>query len=77
MRQEFEDFLNRRGITASQEKKSKLKYSNAKTQALWEAWQNGWQIAIYEQRIKDEREINVLKANIALAITTLENKRKP
>jgi hypothetical protein len=77
MRQEFEDFLNRKGITASQEKKSKFKYSNAKTQALWEAWQNGWQIAIYEQRIRDEREINVLKANIALAITTLENKRKP
>lgn len=77
MRQEFEDFLTRRGITASKERKSKLKYSSAKTQALWEAWQSGWQIAVYEQRIRDEKEINVLKANIALAITTLENKRKP
>lgn len=76
MRQEFEDYMIRKG-TSTFTKISKQKYKSAKLQALWEAWQNGWSFAVYAQRMVDEKEINTLKANIAVAMTVLENKRKP
>jgi adenylyl- and sulfurtransferase ThiI len=76
MRQEFEDYMVRKGVSTFT-KASKHKYKSAKLQELWEAWQNGWQFAVYAQRMMDEKEINTLRANIALAMTVLENKRKP
>ena len=49
-------------------------YVNLETQIAWQAWRRAWQIAVREQRLKDENEIVALKHKIAMARNALDFK---
>lgn len=46
-------------------------YANLEAQIAWQAWQRAWNIAVREQRRKDEQEIIELKHRISTAINIL------
>ena len=51
-------------------------YNNLEAQVAWDAWQRAWNIAVREQRRKDEVEINSLKHKINSAVAVLGIKHK-
>ena len=50
-------------------------YANLEAQTAWQAWQRAWNIAVREQRRKDEDEINALKHKIKSAMAVLGVKK--
>jgi hypothetical protein len=46
-------------------------YTNLEAQIAWQAWQRAWNIAVREQRRKDEEELNALKHKINSAKAVL------
>ena len=53
----------------------KSEYANLDAQLAWSAWQRAWNIAIREQRRKDEEEINALKHKVNAAMAVLGTKK--
>lgn len=51
-------------------------YANLEAQIAWQAWQRAWNIAVREQRRKDEEEINALKHKVNAAMAVLGTKIK-
>lgn len=51
-------------------------YANLESQIAWQAWQRAWNIAVREQRRKDEEEINALKHKVNAAMAVLGTKTK-
>ncbi len=51
-------------------------YANLEAQTAWQAWQRAWNIAVREQRRKDEEEINALKHKINAAMAVLGTKTR-
>lgn len=49
-------------------------YVNLSAQIAWSAWQRAWNIAIREQRRRDELEISALKHKIAVVMNALKAK---
>lgn len=47
-------------------------YANSDARLSWLAWQRAWNIAVREQRRRDEVEIDALKHRIAVAINALK-----
>ena len=52
----------------------KGEYANLDAQITWSAWQRAWNIAVREQRRKDEEEIIALKHKINMATNILGSK---
>jgi hypothetical protein len=52
----------------------KGEYANLEAQLTWSAWQRAWNIAVREQRRKDEEEIIALKHKINMATNILGSK---
>ena len=50
-------------------------YVNLSAQVAWSAWQRAWNIAIREQRRRDELEISYLKNKVSVAIDALTTKQ--
>lgn len=72
MKEEFEDWA--KGKTLVVTGKAEGGYFNSEAQLLWEAWQRSWNIAIREQRLKDEAEIVALQHKITMARSALDTK---
>jgi len=53
----------------------KGEYANLDAQITWSAWQRAWNIAVREQRRKDEEEINALKHKVNAAMAVLGTKK--
>jgi len=71
MREEFEEWAKGKiALVASHNK-----YNNLEAQIAWEAWQRAWNIAVREQRRKDEDEINELKHRVNAAMAVLGTKK--
>ena len=70
MREEFEEWAKGKVALVA----SHSKYNNLEAQIAWEAWQRAWNIAVREQRRKDENEINALKHKINSAMAVLGTK---
>jgi hypothetical protein len=72
MREDFEEWAKGKiALVASHNK-----YNNLEAQIAWEAWQRAWNIAVREQRRKDENEINALKHKVNSAMAVLETKTR-
>lgn len=71
MKQEFEEWAEGK-ISLVRHEGS---YVNLSAQVAWSAWQRAWNIAIREQRRRDELEISYLKNKISVAIEALTTKQ--
>jgi hypothetical protein len=72
MREDFEEWAKGKiALVASHNK-----YNNLEAQIAWEAWQRAWNIAVREQRRKDENEINALKHKVNSAMAVLGTKTR-
>jgi hypothetical protein len=67
MKEEFEEWAEGKISLVHHEKS----YANLNAQIAWSAWQRAWNIAIREQRRRDEIEIAALKQRIAVAVNAL------
>lgn len=72
MREEFEEWAKGKVALVT----SHNTYNNLEAQIAWEAWQRAWNIAVREQRRKDEEEIKLLKLKINTAIATLGTRHR-
>lgn len=70
MKQEFEEWSEGK-ISLVRHENS---YVNLSAQIAWSAWQRAWNIAIREQRRRDEEEIVALKNKITVATNALTSK---
>lgn len=70
MKEEFEEWANGKVALAHYNGE----YANLEAQTAWQAWQRAWNIAVREQRRKDEEEIIALKHKIAMASNALSTK---
>ena len=70
MREDFEEWAKGKVALVH----SDGNYRNLEAQTAWQAWQRAWNIAVREQRRKDEEEIKLLKLKITTAINTLGTK---
>jgi len=70
MRAEFEEWAHGRIPIA----KHGNDYKNLEAETAWAAWQSSWNIAVREQRLKDEKEIIELRNKIAMASNLLNTK---
>ena len=68
MKEEFEEWAHGKIALAHYDKE----YANSEAQLVWDAWRRAWNIAIREQRRKDEDEIVALKHKIAMARQALD-----
>ena len=64
MREDFEEWAKGKVALVH----SNGSYNNLEAQVAWDAWQRAWNIAVREQRRKDEVEINSLKHKINSAV---------
>lgn len=67
MREEFEEWAKGKIALTYYD----TDYANLEAQIAWQAWQRAWNIAVREQRRKDEQEIIALKHKINTAINIL------
>ena len=72
MREDFEEWAEDKVAVAHY----KGEYANLEAQIAWQAWQRAWNIAVREQRRKDEEEINALKHKVNAAMAVLGTKIK-
>ena len=72
MREDFEEWAKGKVALVH----SDGNYRNLEAQIAWEAWQRAWNIAVREQRRKDEEEINALKHKVNAAMAVLGTKIK-
>jgi len=70
MKQEFEEWAEGKVSLVPHEHT----YINLNAQIAWSAWQRAWNIAIREQRRRDEEEIVALKNKITVATNALTSK---
>ena len=70
MKQEFEEWADGKVQLVPYEHT----YINLNAQIAWSAWQRAWNIAIREQRRRDEEEIVALKNKITVATNALTSK---
>jgi hypothetical protein len=70
MKQEFEEWAEGKVVLVPHEHT----YVNLNAQIAWSAWQRAWNIAIREQRRRDEEEIVALKNKITVATNALTSK---
>ena len=70
MKQEFEEWAEGKVTLVPHEHT----YVNLSAQIAWSAWQRAWNIAIREQRRRDEEEIVALKNKITVATNALTSK---
>ena len=70
MKQEFEEWAEGKVTLVPHEHT----YVNLNAQIAWSAWQRAWNIAIREQRRRDEEEIVALKNKITVATNALTSK---
>jgi hypothetical protein len=57
MKEDFEEWAKGKISLVNYDKD----YANLEAQIAWQAWQRAWNIAIREQRRKDEEELTALK----------------
>lgn len=72
MKEDFEEWAEGKIAVAHY----KGDYANLEAQIAWQAWQRAWNIAVREQRRKDEEEINALKHKVNAAMAVLGTKTK-
>jgi hypothetical protein len=68
MKEDFEEWAKGKIAIVNYDKD----YANAEASIAWQAWQRAWNIAVREQRRKDEVEINALR-NKLHSIASLAN----
>lgn len=72
MKEDFEEWAQGKVAVANYNGE----YANLEAQIAWQAWQRAWNIAVREQRRKDEEEINALKHKVNAAMAVLGTKTK-
>ena len=70
MKEEFEEWAKGKIALVNYDKD----YANLEAQIAWQAWQRSWNIAVREQRRKDEEEIVALKHKITMASNALSTR---
>ena len=70
MKEDFEEWAKGKVALAHYN----TEYANLEAQIAWQAWQRAWNIAVREQRRKDEEEIIALKHKINMATNILGSK---
>jgi hypothetical protein len=71
MKEDFEEWAKGKVALANYN----TDYANLEAQIAWQAWQRAWNIAVREQRRKDEEEINALKHKVNSAMAVLGAKK--